>query len=208
MGFRFRRSIGLGSGIRLNLSRSRASLSLGRKGATFNIGTRGTPRATVGLPGTGLSYTAKPWGSRRSRREVQAVPARQKTAPSTGGTFRSLIMLSVAGLSVWGMAAGRTGNLRDGAPAALTPLAKVAPAFQPVPEASAVTAALNGPRPQALHTVTVQQSANIRSEPSTSAVVVRVAYPNEILTVLNVSNGWLQISTGVATGWIAASLVR
>jgi hypothetical protein len=56
MGFRFRRSIGLLPGVKLNLSRSGPSVSLGRRGLHYTIGRKGN-RFTVGLPGTGLSYT-------------------------------------------------------------------------------------------------------------------------------------------------------
>ena len=61
MGFRFRRSIRLLPGVRVNLSKSGSSLSVGRRGATVNFSKRGT-RATVGIPGTGISWseTAKP----------------------------------------------------------------------------------------------------------------------------------------------------
>ena len=57
MGFRFRKSISLGSGVRINISKhGLSSVSIGRRGATLNIGSRGF-RETIGLPGTGLSYT-------------------------------------------------------------------------------------------------------------------------------------------------------
>ena len=57
MGFRFRKSINLGSGAWLNISkRGLSSLSFGRRGSVLNIGRHGV-RETVGLPGTGLSYT-------------------------------------------------------------------------------------------------------------------------------------------------------
>ena len=56
MGFRFRRSFRIAPGFRVNASKSGVSQSFGRRGAWFTIGPRGT-RSTVGLPGTGLSYT-------------------------------------------------------------------------------------------------------------------------------------------------------
>ncbi len=56
MGFRFRRSLKILPGIRLNLSGSGASVSLGTKGLRYTIGTKGK-HATVGIPGTGLSYS-------------------------------------------------------------------------------------------------------------------------------------------------------
>ena len=54
MGFRFRRSIRLAPGIRLNLSSRGVSATIGPRGASINVGPRGT-YANVGIPGTGLS---------------------------------------------------------------------------------------------------------------------------------------------------------
>ena len=59
MGLRFQRRIRLAPGLFLNVSKRGVSLSFGRPGATVNIGGKGGPRATVGLPGTGVSYTAR-----------------------------------------------------------------------------------------------------------------------------------------------------
>ena len=56
MGFRFRRSVRLIPGIRLNLSTRGASISLGTPGATLNFSGRGA-RATFGAPGTGFSWS-------------------------------------------------------------------------------------------------------------------------------------------------------
>jgi hypothetical protein len=57
MGFRFRRSFKIIPGVRLNLSGSGASVSLGPRGLHYTIGPHGT-RTTVGLPGSGISWTA------------------------------------------------------------------------------------------------------------------------------------------------------
>ena len=62
MGLRFRKSLRLVPGLRLNLSKRGASLSVGGKGVTANLGSRGV-RTTVGIPGTGLSYTTRPAAS-------------------------------------------------------------------------------------------------------------------------------------------------
>ena len=56
MGFRFRRTVRLLPGLRLNVSKSGVSASVGTRGAWLTFGRNGT-RATVGLPGTGISYT-------------------------------------------------------------------------------------------------------------------------------------------------------
>lgn len=59
MGFRFRKAIKVGSA-QLNLSKSGlSSVSLGKHGASLNIPImrKGKPRITLGIPGTGLSYS-------------------------------------------------------------------------------------------------------------------------------------------------------
>jgi hypothetical protein len=58
MGFRFRRSLGLIPGVRLNLGKKSASLSFGTRGFHYTVGTQGK-RVTVGIPGTGLFWTQK-----------------------------------------------------------------------------------------------------------------------------------------------------
>lgn len=58
MGFRFRRSLRIAPGIRLNVGkRGITSTSLGGKGFTANLNRRGI-RTTIGIPGTGVSYSS------------------------------------------------------------------------------------------------------------------------------------------------------
>jgi hypothetical protein len=56
MGFRFRRSVRILPGVKINLSGSDASVSLGGRGFHYTIGPKGT-RVTAGIPGTGMSWT-------------------------------------------------------------------------------------------------------------------------------------------------------
>ena len=58
MGLRFRKSLRILPGLRLNLSKRGLSATLGRRGASLNLGRRG-PVANIGIPGTGLSYRKK-----------------------------------------------------------------------------------------------------------------------------------------------------
>lgn len=64
MGLNFRKSITLLPGVKLNLNKKSAGLSFGVKGARYSINTNGQRRATVGIPGTGLSYT-KTFGNKK-----------------------------------------------------------------------------------------------------------------------------------------------
>lgn len=57
MSMRFYRRISLGKGATLNLGKTGASLSLGVRGAHMTLGGAGGTRGTVGIPGTGLSWT-------------------------------------------------------------------------------------------------------------------------------------------------------
>jgi hypothetical protein len=77
MGFKFRKSIRLFPGVKVNLSRSGTSVSVGGKGVTTNYSKRGT-RSTFSIPGTGVSYTT----------------SHSKTSsPSSGQRFRMVSLL-------------------------------------------------------------------------------------------------------------------
>jgi hypothetical protein len=56
MGFRFSKSIRIIPGVRINLSRSGPSISVGGRGLTANASRRSI-RTTAGVPGTGFSWS-------------------------------------------------------------------------------------------------------------------------------------------------------
>lgn len=64
MGFKFRKSIKLLPGLKINLSKSGISFTLGKKGCTTNIKPGKTPKTTFTIPKTGISYEKK-WNKRR-----------------------------------------------------------------------------------------------------------------------------------------------
>jgi len=81
MGLRFRKSVKLGGGIRLNVSKSGLGLSAGTRGARYSVHSSGRRTASVGIPGTGLGYVSSSSGGRRRTggggrsRQVSAPPA-------------------------------------------------------------------------------------------------------------------------------------
>lgn len=82
MPFRFRKSISLGKGARLNLSKGGISSTFGIKGLHLNVGKRGV-RPTVGLPGTGISFTPS--------------TAQTKTPSSGAGSYlKNIIIFTVS----------------------------------------------------------------------------------------------------------------
>lgn len=92
MGFRFRQGIRIAKGVRLNIGKTAASLSIGGKGATVNVGKKGV-KGTVGIPGSGISYTA-PLTAKNENRMV-----RQNTRQQ-GSAGRVMIFVFVI-LSIW-----------------------------------------------------------------------------------------------------------
>jgi hypothetical protein len=62
MGFRFRRTISILPGVKLNINKSSASISVGPRGLKHTISTNGTSTNSVGIPGSGLSYSERSGG--------------------------------------------------------------------------------------------------------------------------------------------------
>jgi hypothetical protein len=97
MGFRFRRTIRLFPGLRLNVSKSGVSTSIGTRGAWLTFGRKGT-RTTVGLPGTGISYTHTT--PSHEHQEVGAPPSR---AP---GRWLVMLLVTIAIAAILGWLIG------------------------------------------------------------------------------------------------------
>ena len=72
MGFRFRKSINLGGGFRINLSKSGVGYSWGVKGYRITKTAKGTVRKTVSIPGTGISYVQETGKNSSKRGSVPA----------------------------------------------------------------------------------------------------------------------------------------
>ncbi len=72
MSFRFRKSIRIMPGVRVNVGKRGASVSVGTRGARTTVGKKGT-RTTMGLPGSGLSFSE--FHPRRAASSPQTRPA-------------------------------------------------------------------------------------------------------------------------------------
>lgn len=57
MGWRFRKSVKIASGVRVNFGKKSTSVSVGGKGYRKTFSSTGKTTTTVGIPGTGLSYS-------------------------------------------------------------------------------------------------------------------------------------------------------
>jgi hypothetical protein len=63
--FRFRRSVRLAPGLRLNFNKRSVGISAGVRGARYSINSDGRRTRSVGIPGTGLSYRSQSGARRR-----------------------------------------------------------------------------------------------------------------------------------------------
>jgi hypothetical protein len=112
MGFRFQKRLRIMPGLTLNLSKRGVSASIGTRGARVTYG-HGQKRTTVGLPGSGLSYTAtEKIASTKTRRTPkrrllateQARPPRplQANEHESGLSLRTRILLAACvGIVAW-----------------------------------------------------------------------------------------------------------
>ena len=73
MSIRFRRSIKIAPGVKVNLTKTGVGMTVGPRGAHYSVHSSGRVTRSVGLPGTGLYY--------QSRTSVQKAPSVNK-APS------------------------------------------------------------------------------------------------------------------------------
>ena len=85
MGIRFRRSVKLMPGVRLNFSKSTVGLSFGVPGARYTINSKGRRTVSAGIPGTGLYATETLSSGRRSKKSA-AEP--QKTREEEASELR------------------------------------------------------------------------------------------------------------------------
>ena len=84
MGFRFRKSVKIAPGIKLNLGKKSASVSFGGKGARYTVSSTGRKTASVGIPGTGISYSEQN-GGKSSESSNKPVPQYRYQSSNSGG---------------------------------------------------------------------------------------------------------------------------
>ena len=95
MQLRVRRSIKIAPGVRLNVGKKSVGLSFGTRGARYSINSSGRRTATIGIPGSGISYSVssrkkhssahakmkkleKEWEQARKARERQMAQAKRE----------------------------------------------------------------------------------------------------------------------------------
>ncbi len=112
MPLRFRRTIKIAPGVKLNLSKGGVSTTVGTKNLKFNFGKRGVKR-TVSIPGTGIQevdYIQKNKTESESAKKEKRVEAREKREePRTRGSEAAIPNTGHAAVREGSSAGGSTG---------------------------------------------------------------------------------------------------
>jgi uncharacterized protein YgiM (DUF1202 family) len=192
MGFRFQKRISILPGVRINLSKSGVSTSLGPRGADVNIGKDGVT-ANAGIPGTGLSY-------------------RQKVGSGGKGGWLT-VLLVIGGLGVW--AFQHMGKVEKAAAPARAPVSSTGPStglptgLSPKPSTgvsatSSASVSANGNMQRFVH----REGAILREEPKASGHILRKESKGAAVTLVSqTDDGWSQVKDGDITGYMRSSVL-
>ena len=107
MGLRFRKSIKIAKGVNLNLNKKSVGLSIGGKGARYTINSSGRRTATVGIPGTGLSYSHTSGGKKSSKGSNASYVAEKK--PMKTGLVPMILTILFGWMGIQWFISGRIG---------------------------------------------------------------------------------------------------
>src|SRR6478609_11983908 len=85
MAIRFRKSVTIGGGLRLNVGKTGIGMSVGVPGARYTINSSGRQTRSIGLPGTGVGYVSTTSsGPRRAARSRATQPQAVSGAAAAG----------------------------------------------------------------------------------------------------------------------------
>lgn len=109
MGWRYRKSIKILPGVRLNLNKKSRSISIGGKGFHTTFSSTGRVTKTVGIPGTGLYHTTsktRKKSQNRANRPVEHSPRTYRVSSAIMLVLSILwfvMSLAVLSFSAWGI---------------------------------------------------------------------------------------------------------
>lgn len=97
MGTRFRKSVSLGKGVRLNVGKGSIGVSAGTKGAHISVNSKRGVTSTVGAPGTGLSCSkTHGWGASGGSK-----PAAPRKRPLVDRPLMPVMVICALSICLW-----------------------------------------------------------------------------------------------------------
>jgi hypothetical protein len=180
MGLRFHRVFSILPGVRINVSKSGVSTSVGPRGADVNIGRHGVT-TNAGIPGTGLSYRQK-MGSRGSKLGIIAL------------------------IGAIGFAAVKNADkiIAFFHPHAAT---TAATASHRAASAAATQSIVQTAKPMAGVRYVHRGGSDLRALPKTSAKVLKKEPKGQQVQLISVSGAWAEVRDDQLTGWMRASML-
>lgn len=94
MGVRFRKSFKIAPGMKLNFGKKGVSATVGGNGAHYTINSSGKKTASVGVPGTGLSYSSSSGGTNSKGKKAAA--SSNSKASGCAGCFVAFFCVCLA----------------------------------------------------------------------------------------------------------------
>jgi hypothetical protein len=189
-GLRFQKRLSILPGVRVNLSKSGASTSIGPRGADVNIGRDGVT-TNAGIPGTGLSYRQKVGGGRHSHGMLGVAAV-------------------VGGLAVWGV------QHFEKITHVFTPAQQSVSVASPVPDSAVQTAATPATATDRSPVNTAAPGLRfvhrggsvIRDAAKTSGHKLKKEVKGAQVTLIaQEADGWAKVRDGNITGWMRASVL-
>lgn len=187
MGLRFHRVFSILPGLRINLSKSGLSTSVGPRGADVNIGRHGVT-TNAGIPGTGLSYRQK-MGSRGSKLGIIALIGALAFAAFKNAD-KIIAFFHPAATTHTSIASAPVSSHRKPRMVATAPQT-VIDAAQPV---SGIRYVHRG-------------GSDVRALPKTSAKVLKKEAKGQQVQLIAISGAWAEVRDGNVTGWMRASVL-
>jgi hypothetical protein len=183
MGWRFHRILNIIPGVKVHVSKSGLSTSVGPRGADINIGRHGVT-TNAGLPGTGLSY-------------------RQKLGKPGSWIGIATFIVALA-LGAYRYSDRIAAYFSHPAVPAATSSAVV---DHPTRSATAANAVEEAAIPASGVRYVHRGNTNLRAAPSNSAATLKKEAKGAQVTLLAVAGKWSKVQDGATVGWMRTSVL-
>lgn len=187
MGWRFRKSIKILPGVKLNFNKKSVGITFGGKGAHYTINSKGKRTASIGIPGTGLYYTES---SRSSKKGSSPAPSMQsnnfqsKKPRALGCLIPTLIFIILVSLSGAMLSENSSSSDMD---------ANYETSSAPETETET----------QSVETMYTTASLNVRSGPGTEYDIITTLDVGEAVAVIQVLDNWAELEFSPSPAYVS-----